>query len=603
MKLTRHVIAVLFLYVIFSFICFCVYGYITIDMPESVIGSIIVYKLYSILLMFLSFLPSILISAFLIGYSWAFGRNSEQKVERFSLVFLDFIKSIFVVGLVCIALCVISAEIFSPYFERKKANMVEITENYTEYVDLARYYTQQEEYSYAKFYIDNALALRPKAEEALSLSDEIEIYYSSIKKERQGAALGENSGYIRDTSEVGYSISTLVEEARKAFSAKEYFNAHYYASLALQLAPADNGNIDTLKEISSDAWNMLDENPSGLDEKSKQIFEQKKEGYFSLVNGDFEKAYYLFTSLKQTHPLDLDIHRYQSIAYEKMNTKYFFIDETENLQLFEQYKDIYFSNSRMDGGKDVIYIKGCTAIKKTGGLVQYLRDFSLYAYDKNGNLSYSFNVPYAKMSVLPLEYTDSAFQNYLVSLGEKKKVPYIMLESADRHLDGRYMTPIFSDNENSGLNYLNHYLLSMPYDDFVQICESSKGAKVMPLFSLFRFANKASLYGFSTEVYFQSLTSRLTYPLILLIVFILTAALSWNYRLNKTLLFKFIWLFTLPFFTFISYIILDSFLYLINLLYYVLFAFIGTLSLPIAVIVLIVFTFISTVYFTALRAD
>ncbi|HQL05503.1 MAG TPA: hypothetical protein PLU33_10215, partial [Treponemataceae bacterium] len=72
---------------------------------------------------------------------------------------------------------------------------------------------------------------------------------------------------------------------------------------------------------------------------------------------------------------------------------------------------------------------------------------------------------------------------------------------------------------------------------------------------------------------------------------------------NSTLLFKFIWLFTLPFFTFIAYIILDTVLYLINLLYYVLFAFIGTLSLPVAVIVLIVFIFLSTVYFTALRAD
>ena len=241
--------------------------------------------------------------------------------------------------------------------------------------------------------------------------------------------------------------------------------------------------------------------------------------------------------------------------------------------------------------------------KKTGGFIQYLRDFSLFSFDSEGSLLYSFTVPYAKMSALPLEYTDSDFQEYMISLGEKKIVPYILLESADRMFDGRFISPVFSDNESGSVTHLNHYILSLPYNDFVQICESSRGAKVMPLMTLFRFANKASLYGFSTEVYFQSLISRLTYPLILLIVFVITASLSWNYRLNGTLLFKFVWLFTLPFFTFIAYIILDTVLYLINLLYYVLFAFIGVLSLPAAVIVLVIFLFLSTVYFTALRAD
>ena len=603
MKLTRHVAAVIIIYAAFSLISLFIFGFITIKMPETIYGSAVEYKVYSVLILFFTFLPSILISAFLIGYSWAFGRNSPNRVERFSSVFIEFIKSIFVVGIVCIGICVASAEFFSPMVQRKQANMSEITENYSDYLELARYYTAQEEYSYAKFYIDNALILRPKAEEALSLSDEIGIYYSSIKKETPEPEKGENKIKSGASGDVGYSVSTLVDEARKSFKMQEYFNAHYYASLALQIAPSDNGNIDAAKQLAAEAWNMLSENPSGLDENSISIFEKKKQGYFALVNGDFEKAYYIFTSLKQTYPLDLDIQRYHGIAFEKMNTKYFFIDETENLQLFEQYRDIYFSNIRIDGGKDVIYIKGCTAIKKTGSFIQYLRDFSLFSFDSEGSLVYSFTVPYAKMSALPLEYTDSGFQEYMNSLGEKKIVPYILLESADRVSDGRFISPVFSHNDGDSAAHLNHYVLSLPYNDFVQICESSSGADVMPLMTLFQFAGKASLYGFSTEVYFQSLISRLTYPLILLIVFILTASLSWNYRLNSTLLFKFIWLFTLPFFTFIAYIIFDTVLYLINLLYYVLFAFIGTLSLPVAVIVLIVFIFLSTVYFTALRAD
>lgn len=603
MKLTRHVAAVITIYVIFSFISLLIFGFLTTAMPETIYGSNIEYKLYAVLQSFFTFLPSILISSFLIGYSWAFGRNTQEKVERFSLKYIDFVQSIIIVGLVCIALCVVTEEFFSPLITKKQADMYEVTENYTDYMELAEYYTAQEEYNYAKFYISSALALRPKSEEALSLSDEIEIYYSSIKKE--SAPISPLTGTDTDilNSDSGYTVANLIDKAAQSFTKNEFFNAHYYASLALQIAKSDDGNIDTAKKLASDSWNLLSENPLNADENAMSVFELKKKAYFALVNDDFEKAYYIFNDLLESYPLDLDIQRYHAIAFEKMNTKYFFIDETENLHLFEQYKDIHFSNKRADGGKDVLFIKGCTAIKKTGSLVQYLREFSLFSFDEDGELTYSFSVPYVKMSALPLENTDSKFQEYMHSLGEKNIVPYIALESADRQTDNMFISPVYSNTDAPEPYQLNHYILSLPYNDFIQICESSIGPNTMPLLSLLRFAKKASLYGFSTEVFFQALITRLTYPLILLIVFIITGALSWNYRLSGNLMFKFIWLFTLPFFTFIAYIVLDTVLYLINLLYYVLFALLGTFSLPVAVIVLLILIFLSTVYFTALRAD
>jgi len=287
MKLTRHVVSVIFLYLIFAFICLCVYGFITIQMPEGIFGSSTVYKLYGVLQLFFTLFPAILISSFLIGYSWAFGKNSRQKVERFSSVYIDFVKSIFLVGLLCILLCVAVKEFLSPMVKNKQDAMQEVTEEFNEYIELARYYTSQKEYNYAKFYIDNALGLRPKSEEALSLSDEIEIYYSSIKKETVNRDDYTDKGRQSSLSENGYTVSALVSEAHKAFLNKEYFNAHYYATLALQAASPDDGNIDRAKKIASDAWNLLAENPSDLDEQSVHVYETKKEGYFALINEDY----------------------------------------------------------------------------------------------------------------------------------------------------------------------------------------------------------------------------------------------------------------------------------------------------------------------------
>lgn len=601
MKITRHVLLVITIYTLVVLIGVIAYGFFVFKMPENLFGSSIEYRMYSIFLLFFELIPSVLLSSFLIGYSWAFGRNSNKTVKRFSLSYIEFVKSIFLVGILCIALCVITKEFSIPFIQQKQDKMYEVTEKFSDYYELAQYYTNKEDYSLAKFYIDNALALIPQSEEALSLSDEIGICFSSVQSDGSVPIQPSDDTPYEENEE--YTVLMLLDKSQRAFSLKEYFDAHYYASLALEIAGSDDGNIDTAKKLASESWNMLSENSGFINDESMQVFERKKEGYFALMNDDFEKAYYIYNDLLSQYPLDLDIQRYHSIAYEKMNSTYFFIDETDNLQLFEQYEDIYFSNTRIDGGKDVIYMKGCTAIKKTGSILQYLRGFSLYSFDKEGQLQFSFSVPYVKMTSLSLDYTDPEFQRYMSNLGEEKIVPYIYLESVDRNKKDVFLQPEFSFEDGVEPIALNHYVLSLPYDDFKLICESSMGAKMMPLLSLLKFAKKAQLYGYSTEVYFQALLSRLTYPLILFIVFIFTAALSWNYRLNSELLFKFKWLFTLPLFTFIAFILLDTILYLLNLSYYVLLSLIGTASLYVAVILLVIMIFISTVLFTALRAE
>ena len=49
---------------------------------------------------------------------------------------------------------------------------------------------------------------------------------------------------------------------------------------------------------------------------------------------------------------------------------------------------MYFTLPRLDGGKDIISIKGITYTDSTGGRIQYLRGFSVVSYDK-----YEIGVP------------------------------------------------------------------------------------------------------------------------------------------------------------------------------------------------------------------
>ncbi|HUH44314.1 MAG TPA: hypothetical protein VLZ44_04005, partial [Treponemataceae bacterium] len=178
MKIYKHVIAVILIYLLFSFVGLGLFAFFTTSVPEEFLSYATQYKVYEALLVFLKFLPSLLLSAFLVGLSWSFGRSDSENVERFSTIRVAFFKNVIALSFTCIVLCMLSSEVFIPLLQNTQENMENKEKNFEAYLLLAAESAYADDYIYAKYYIDNALALKPNAVEALDLKDTIDIFYS-----------------------------------------------------------------------------------------------------------------------------------------------------------------------------------------------------------------------------------------------------------------------------------------------------------------------------------------------------------------------------------------------------------------------------------------
>jgi hypothetical protein len=198
-----------------------------------------------------------------------------------------------------------------------------------------------------------------------------------------------------------------------------------------------------------------------------------------------------------------------------------------------------------------VFIHGITALKNTGGLVQYFRLFRISSYDRYGGLLQSIQVPYAKV----------------IETEEGK--PFVILAGLDRDNEGVISAPVYTPARGDSMTSHSMFL-NLPYEDLLQIIEASSGPETMPIPSLYSFIPKASLYGFSSEVFLQTLMSRLCYPFVLIILFLIFAILAWNYRIERTQSVSFRWLFILPVLTAVIYFVLQATVYLEKIINYAL---------------------------------
>ena len=141
--------------------------------------------------------------------------------------------------------------------------------------------------------------------------------------------------------------------------------------------------------------------------------------------------------------------------------------------------------------------------------------------------------------------------------------------------------------------------LSMSCDDFNLICDAAVGPKNMNLLSLIKIAGKASTFGYSDEVFGATSIRRVSYPLLLLVLFLFCASFAWNYRIKKNQLFKFSWSFILPVCTTVLYVVIEILLYINELLCYALVGFSGWLSILSAMVIYVALLIFVSVLFLA----
>ena len=602
MKLTKTVFIVLLLETLIVFGLCVGAGFIFSEEPDWALINPMLYKFQTGLLYFFNLLPAIFITGILVGYSWGFGKKKVNPTHRFSEIFVVYLKNVLITSLICTSLCFIAAEVGIPLISYSRTNMEENTKNTAEYIGLAKKNLAIGDYGTALFYANYVLDISPDSAEAIELVRFIEENQFLQRQDKLVQEKSEVTSIITSKT-ASMTIPELMQSAIDCYASKDYFNAHYYASLVLEISKSRDGNLASAKQLASDAWNKLTEIDAFENDLSGQVFYRKKEGYTALTSGDYSKAYYIFYDLLEKYPLDYDIKNFYEISKELLSTRYFFIDETLDKQQFEKFRNVFFTLPRLDGGKDIISIKGITSIETTGGMIQYLRGFSIVSYDKNERWLMSLSVPYAKMCSYPLENMSQELIDYVSEHSNTRFVPYVFLKSVDRKSENIFIEPRFEKSEDYKPEFTTTYVMPLPFEDFSMLCDVSHGPDTMSLISLYRFARIASDYGYSTEIYFQSLINRLSYPLLLLICFIFSSILAWNSRIFVDDSFKFTWLLLFPIIIALSYTLVRAIRFVLSLLFYAILAYVGNGALFISLFILVLLLFLCLLRFVSLKSD
>ncbi|HBG66112.1 MAG TPA: hypothetical protein DDW78_06540 [Treponema sp.] len=635
----KKVLTILIVYTAIIFACCIGVTFVYRNIPELIPTDVSAYRFFRGLCWFLMLLPSIFLSGFTVACSVQWQRNTENSRHRFSPAMIERYKGVMIVSLVFVCILAFNAEIFRPLAQEKLQSLESGPLDLASSLKNARTFMGAGNYELSYLYAERAVRLAPKDDEASATfkqaKDKLELYAGELHHQ-SGFKTFEQTNLPLHEEDRQHSVREIMDFAQTAFDNGEWFSAHYWATLAIEACNGTDTNLPDAQTIAQDAWNHL-KVPGGFDNDDvRAYFERKKEGYAALTKGDCVEAYYIFLELKNSRVVsDPDVERFLNLAQEMLCNQYFFIDETQNIALLARSHNVYFSLHNADGTKNVFFIKNAMNSKEDGRTVRYLQGLSVATYSGDGNFLKLMTVPIAKVVSLPMSMFDDAACR---SLGLDKTwdaVPEVMLLAVDRTTKGLVSKPVFSYKETglpeeirnhaglgspdgtvappvvaaegvSGGSVVNGWgntmILPMPYKDFAVIDGASSDVDRMTILSLRHFIRRATEYGFSSEVFAKSMVSRCTYPLFLLILFIVVASFGWNYRVEgENVQFRTTWLLLIFLFGFVMFLFMEICSYLFSMLNYVLVGALGSGALFAAcVLYMLVFVLVS-VYFMARR--
>ena len=576
-------------------------------------SSVMGYRLLESFAYFFRFLPPLILTGFLIGFSVHFGRNAEGSTSRFSKAMFGRYKQVLIFSLVFVFILLLSCEVFVPLIMRRQNFIVNQPRLINDYVKVANQLFDNGYYTRAQNYADEALKLAPDSKEAMKIKDKVEAEISRLNSSNMRFKLFEQDLRESKTEKLELSPESLsnvyenYQRALKAYEQQQWFDAHYYAGLAQTFASPKDPNLDAIKMLQTDAWNRLSEYHSLNKSKEQTIFDKKYEGYLALVQKNDLKAYYIFNDLINSSrelSTDPDVTFYHDLAERRVKEKFFFIDETFELKTFENANDIYFALDYMDGSKDIVYFKGMNSVKATGNSIQYLRNLTITSIDDKGNMVRKMTVPYAK--VLPVAVKDlPPAAKELMDIDEKIEfVPYLMLYSVGRNSPDLQVRPVYTYENGIASSGPSFTILPLDYTDLIMLENSAADPNLLSLVSLYKLINKADMYGFSSEVYTNVFLNRIFYAIWILIVFVLMASIAWNTRIGATEYFKMTWIFIFPVIIFVCGLLYEGSLYVYKLINYALVSFFGSATSVLVAALVYVFIFIaSSIYFMGRRSQ
>lgn len=301
----------------------------------------------------------------------------------------------------------------------------------------------------------------------------------------------------------GLDASDLIEKAKEYYAGEDYFSAHYYAALTLEIATVRSLIIaarkierDALKELSS----IL---PTGADKEAEKLFLKKKEGFRAFTEERFFDAYYIFKELEKNYSRDPDVLMYLEECKKKLKEESFFTDEAEKAVALPGKMGILFNNESAEGRVEIIAIE--RMVELSGDV--FFKDVEVISFNSSGEINYHLYAPYGKL-----------VNNHL------------NMNAMDRLQAGKFSPPDYWQGAQSDLLPFHSIKLNLDRELLRRLSMDSQDMKGWDLMSLWQAREKIETFGLVAEKLDITLLLTLLKPFLFLILSLISVSLGWSLR-------------------------------------------------------------------------
>ncbi len=496
-------------------------------------------KLVETGILFIRIMPSLLVSAVLIGYAIIFGTCGQNTVPRFSDVLLRYLKEAFIMLFSCVTIYIIFIEIVLPLLVNYRRYSDFKTHDYYDFIQATNTSIRTGDAEKAYDNAKAALGIWKNNHEALQLFDKAKVLHEASIAARKQDTNGETASETADPENLTAEGALFI--SKRFMSKYDFYTAHYYAMRAYQLSAENAPYREEALRLAAQAWNQIEKGIADVTaEFDIRLYQAKKAGYEMIQQGNYIKAYYQFVRtkrmLEQNNPLkrDPDIDRFIDITRKKVLEEVFFIDETASLPLFETARDIHFTVPA-SGTKAAaqITIEGLSYIINNSIKEIYGRNCELTQYATDGTLIYRCRIPFIK----------------LIPIVTNKGEPMLrmLFRAVAKQHDKVVLKPIVLEGT-MPIERQTSMRLPFSYGDFELIIAANEGEMSMTLPQLYAFRQRGAQYGFPAQIYHRELLARISDVFLILIISIYMLVLAWRFRIPPHRRFKYAWALAFPLF-------------------------------------------------------
>ena len=502
---TIRLLQVLFLFYLVFFLFCLAYSVFTFNNDG---GSDIIRKFAfgyiwrKALILFIDYLIPLQVSGVLISYSLFFKFKGKQGGASTYLPFHRLANPNLTLLLILTLMYTVLLSGFLPFFYRKQSEAEYVSRVALDILREAEIEKKEGNTERAIKLLEIYLSIDKGNEEIAWRRDSYSVEMAEGDRGKRAVEAAEPVLLSRAAAS-GQSASDLIEKAREYYTGEDYFSAHYYAALTLEIATERSLIIaarrierDALKELSS----LL---PTGADKEALKLFLKKKEGFQAFTEKRFFDAYYIFKELEENYPRDPDVLMYLEKSRETLKEESFFIEEAKKAVALPGKGGILFKNQSAGGRVEIIAIE--RMVELSGDV--FFKNVEAISFDSSGEINYHLHASYGKL-----------VNNHL------------NMNAVDRFQAGKSSPPDYWQGGKSDLLPLHSIKLNPDWELLSKLSMDSQDLKGWNLMFLWQAREKIETFGLVTEKLDIILLLTLLKPFLFLILSLISISLGWSLR-------------------------------------------------------------------------